>query len=1018
MLLKTARCFTHFFVVIVLIMQTLCFQALALEQKTVKVGYVYLPNSTKDSNNEQMKSGFAYDYLQEIANLSGWKYEYIYGKDDELYEMLKNGTIDVLAGVPYSSEISGNISFPDLPMTSESHNIYVHEDNNVSDFDLKDLESKNVGVKANSISLSFLRKWNDNGNYKLNIIEYQNNEEGRRAFDAYEIDAFAAPDMQVLSSYGMTPVARIGTTDIYVAVTKKRKDLLTDLNQAQAIIESSDPYFSSRLHEKYFSNLAVRKTLSSREKGWLEEHDVINVGYIENYPPLSSVDQNGEPLGIVIDIIKKIFDRYDLSTAVTFTPYADFNKMLADIRMHKLDLIAPICDSYWYSEKEGILQSAEFVSVPMTLIYKNADTIDEETIFAKPYGSYFDSFPIDTKYPDNPKIHCQNDTDCISKVENGDADVTLLNTYQSVLLLKDHPQLQAKDAGFVSRFCVGASGEGQPLLTIINRGLTSSRMEEVPDWLVNHPEDTLDTSWESLIKNHFLTLVILLIVLITALAVILIAAIHQFRYRKNQLKLTPHLNKDFDFSANHLNEFIKEGMQKNLKTGEAKEQVLKNLLSNREYFDLLKDFLNSYEVQHDALTGLPSVSHFMELSKQTRINDSDLRVIIAFNLNGFKDFNAVYGLNAGDNLLKEFARILADTFGHDCCARFGEDLFYACSIRAQAEERINNVFVQMSKANKGKTLSVRVGIYVEDTPSVNIVTSCDLAREALKNNKNTATSSFIYFEKDMYEEVINREYILRNYESAIRNGFIKVLYQPKVKASDGSLMGFEAKVQWLDPQKGLILPSEFIPVLDKHNVTSKIDLFVTEQIVRDIARTKDAGRKMLPVSLNVSLADFKECTLCSRIQEICQKYNVPQKLLQIEISEFLLVNSPLHIKLEIQSFRNAGFDVLMDNFGNGYSTLSLLRDYEFDEIKLDSGFMKNYGKKSKAILKPIVSMAKELNIRTLADGVENTEQLDFLKNIGCEMIQGPLSGEAVSYDDLIRQFFFEEEKHAPLRTDS
>ncbi|MBO6258405.1 MAG: EAL domain-containing protein [Succinivibrio sp.] len=1005
MLFKTVHYLKLFSIITALSINFCSLIAEAAELKTVRVGYMNLPNFTQVGSNDHIKSGFAYDYLQEIANLSGWKYDYVYGNNEELLTMLKDGSIDILAGVPYSDTLSKDVRFPDLPMTSESHNIYVHADNNATDFDLKDLEEKNVGVKSNSISLKFLQRWNENGNYRLNIIEYNNNKDRKKAFDAYELDALADPDMEVLSSSGMTPVARIGTSDIYVAVSKKRPDLLYDLNQSQSIIESSDPYFSSRLHEKYFSNLAVRKDLSSRERGWLEEHDVINIGYIENFPPFSSTGETGQPQGIIIDTVNKIFARYKLSAAVTYTAYGDFNEMVTDLKTNKLDLIVPVFDSYWYSEKEGIIQSAQFANVPLSLIYSKTQHIDEETIFAKAYNNHFHAFPIDSYYADNPKIHCLSDTNCLEKVDTGLADVTLLNSYQATSLLRDYPDLHAKDSDHTAGFCVASSADALPLLTIINRGLTSTTSSEVPNWILNQPDNAQDLSWSAIIRTHLVAFVAAVIAFMTVISLLLLLTQRHLRFKKSLQRLTPHLNENFDFSGSSFNEFVKNGMQLQLKTGKDKAQIFKKLLSNREYISLLKDFLGSYEVRHDALTALPSASYFMELTNQEKKKNEETSVIIAFNLNDFAQFNATYGPGEGDKLLKSFARLLLNTFGDRCCARFGEDLFYARSSRSQVEAKIDSLFTRMVRANHGRTLSVRAGIYVEDKPQVNTLTACDLAREALKSNHNTSESSYIFFDHSRFEEVISREYILRNYETALKNNLIKVFYLPKIRSADGSLIGFEAKVRWDDPKRGTILPAEFIPVLEKHSVTNKLDRFVAEQVVSDIARARDSGLCMLPVSFNLSQADFKGCSTCEALKEICDRYKIPTKLIKLEITEPLLINSPLHTKLELQSLRNAGFEILMDHFGNGYATLSLLRDYEFDEIKLDCGFMKNFGKKSKAILKPIVSMAKDLNIRTLADGVETAEQLEFLGAIGCEMMQGPLFGEAEPYEIIIKRFF-------------
>lgn len=408
--------------------------------------------------------------------------------------------------------------------------------------------------------------------------------------------------------------------------------------------------------------------------------------------------------------------------------------------------------------------------------------------------------------------------------------------------------------------------------------------------------------------------------------------------------------------------------------------------------------------ERDLLTDLPSMSRFLNLanSSEGKATDGSM-AMVSFNLNGLKMFNEKFGIAGGDALIVSFADILKKHFGAINCSRFGEDHFYAYTPVAGLEDKIRDIFSEMSRVNDGNTLSVRAGIYIMEPDDENRSSSsaCDRARIACDYERRHHESCFVYYDKKIRNEILNRDYIISHIDEALEKEYIAVYYQPQVVSQSGKPCGFEALARWIDPELGMLSPAVFIPVLDNYSLTYKLDLYIIEHVARDLVESMKRGLNVVPVSFNLSRTDFEKCDPFSEVIAIAERYNLPRELFKVEITETTVMSDINKMKVEINRFHEGGFDVLMDDFGSAYSSLSTLRDFEFDEIKIDMGFMRNFSPRSRAIIKPMVNMAKALGIHTIAEGVETQEQLDFLKSIGCEMIQGYYFGKPEPYEQAV-----------------
>ena len=245
------------------------------------------------------------------------------------------------------------------------------------------------------------------------------------------------------------------------------------------------------------------------------------------------------------------------------------------------------------------------------------------------------------------------------------------------------------------------------------------------------------------------------------------------------------------------------------------------------------------------------------------------------------------------------------------------------------------------------------------------------------------------------------QYVLDNYAAALEKNYIQVYYQPVIRTMSTKLCSFEGLARWVDPELGIIRPDQFIPVLERASKIHLIDRHVVREVCKLLRNTMDVGGIPIPVSINLSRLDFSLCDIFSFVNEEVSYYKIPRDYLYIEITESVMAEQASSMITAVNRFRDAGYQVWMDDFGSAYSSLNVLKDFSFDEIKLDMRFLSSFNQRSRRILASVIQMAKEIDICTLAEGVETEEQYEFLRDIGCEKVQGYYFGKPMPYKDVI-----------------
>jgi len=396
---------------------------------------------------------------------------------------------------------------------------------------------------------------------------------------------------------------------------------------------------------------------------------------------------------------------------------------------------------------------------------------------------------------------------------------------------------------------------------------------------------------------------------------------------------------------------------------------------------------------YDTLTGLPNMSYFLQLAdagKAGIIEKGKTPGIIFFDLTGMKFFNEKYGLREGDNLIMAFAMILKKYFPNENCGRMGSDHFAVYSSMEGIEDILNKIFEDMKFANEGKTLPVHVGIYSLDFDDVSASTGCDRAKIVSDREKGAYVSKFAYYDESIHTTASHYEYVINNFEKAMEEGWIRPYYQQIMRSVNGLVCDEEALARWIDPVKGLIPPDHFIYVLEDSKLIHKLDLFILDCVLRDLEEVAEKNFPIVPVSINLSKYDFELCDIVEEITKRVKASTISTEMITIEITESVSSLDGDFVATQIRRFHDAGFKVWMDDFGSGYSSLNMLQKFDFDLIKFDMKFMRefNMSKRNHIILRELINMATKLGLDTVVEGVETIEQVKFLREIGCSKMQG------------------------------
>ena len=406
------------------------------------------------------------------------------------------------------------------------------------------------------------------------------------------------------------------------------------------------------------------------------------------------------------------------------------------------------------------------------------------------------------------------------------------------------------------------------------------------------------------------------------------------------------------------------------------------------------------------VTGLLNMMQFMRHAS-LHLQDPMTRPLtfIYFDIENFKSFNQRYSFQQGNRFLRYVADLLRETFPGDLVSRFNDDHFVVATPIEQPDRQVRFIHDHVRIYDTHLPLELKAGIYRPDADVTDVARIVDRAKIACNTIKNTYDLVWAVFDPSMEEELNFRSYIVRNFSKAIMGGHIMVYYQPEVRTMTREICGFEALARWKDPVYGTISPGVFVPVLEDAHLSPQLDLYVIDQVCASMVQIQRdiPDWSLLRISVNLSRADFRLMDMVQAVEDVRLRHGVARQMLNIEVTEGVQGDDETFLQGEIARFRALGYEVWMDDFGSGYSSLNNIKDYVFDVLKIDMNFLRSFetNPKSAIVIRSIVNMAKELGMHTLAEGVETEAQFEFLREIGCEKLQGYYIGRPRPYEESI-----------------
>ena len=399
-------------------------------------------------------------------------------------------------------------------------------------------------------------------------------------------------------------------------------------------------------------------------------------------------------------------------------------------------------------------------------------------------------------------------------------------------------------------------------------------------------------------------------------------------------------------------------------------------------------------IQYDRLTGLYSKQYFYQQAGEVLLRNPDQQYdIICSDIENFKLINDVFGVKAGDRLLRGIGNAYAERLkGIGICGRLNSDQF-ACLLKHR-DDYTDDMFIEASILTNGlldiHNIVMKWGIYNVEDRSVSIEQICDRALLAARSIKGQYGKYFAIYDDTLRNQLLREQAITDSMESALSQNQFLVYLQPKYRIKDEVLVGAEALVRWNHPVWGFLSPAEFIPLFEKNGFITRLDRFVWEKACAVLHDWDERGYYPMSVSVNVSRADIYNEDLADTLVKIIEKYDLDPSRLHLEITESAYTENPKQIIDTVTTLRELGFVIEMDDFGSGYSSLNMLNDMPIDILKLDMKFIRSEmaKPKSQGILQFIINLARWMNLSVVAEGVETKAQLLRLTEIGCDYVQG------------------------------
>lgn len=405
-----------------------------------------------------------------------------------------------------------------------------------------------------------------------------------------------------------------------------------------------------------------------------------------------------------------------------------------------------------------------------------------------------------------------------------------------------------------------------------------------------------------------------------------------------------------------------------------------------------------FQINFDSLTGLPQYHKFMSLVNQYRKDHKEKDYYVAYaDFANFQYINGTYGFEEGDQILQLFAKHMQRIEGSIYFCRINSDHFVGflegkdeSSVQNQLYTALEQFCDQVKQTYGMGNLVLISGLSSVGDDEETVSAAIDRANVARKYGKSTATTAVFLYNQDIKSRSDMEKMIVASMDTALIGGEFKAWLQPKVSLKTGKIVGAEALVRWQKPDGSMVYPDQFIPLFEKNGFITNVDFAVLEQVLDYLHAAIEQGEEIVPVSVNFSRRHNEKQNFVDEITRRIEERGIPSAYLEAEITESMFMRDMSALTSNIHRLKERGIAISIDDFGSGYSSLNMLANMEVDIIKLDKEFLKDTEESSKSLvfIKYLIKMMKHMGYKVIAEGVETEEQLTFLHNAECDMVQG------------------------------
>lgn len=420
----------------------------------------------------------------------------------------------------------------------------------------------------------------------------------------------------------------------------------------------------------------------------------------------------------------------------------------------------------------------------------------------------------------------------------------------------------------------------------------------------------------------------------------------------------------------------------------------------------------------DSVTGgMNNAAFQLRAEELLRAAPANSYSVALLNIHNFKLINENFGSGEGNRTLCRVMRVLeAHLQEQEAAARGDADNFFLCLresdpqvVRQRLQELVDGINTFDEGDGAPYHLSFQRGAYLVDDRELEITVIQDRVKTACRASTDDE-GTCVFYDAALTQQLQRERDLNALFDHSLENGDFQVFFQPKVWLEDARIGGAEALVRWNHPQQGVIPPSDFIPLFERSQKICRLDLYVFEQVCKTIRRWLDQGRPPLPISVNLSRQHFKRPDFLVEFQEIAARWQVPTHFIELELTESILFDDRgiAHVKEQIETMHRMGFRCSLDDFGTGYSSLGLLMEFDVDVVKLDRRFFRHVQKeRTRDVVSAVTNLARQIGAHTVAEGIETPQQLEFLRAVHCDLVQGYIYSPPLpiaAFEDWVRNW--------------